>query len=84
MQQGVAAQSAVERQVQRGLIAVQELRVVARELQLQQSIGGVRSAVERAATQTETASKLMHEVNAGQDQPLLDKALSRRPAGPSL
>jgi methyl-accepting chemotaxis protein len=77
MQQGVAAQSTVERQVQRGLIAAQELRVVARELQVQQSVNGIRSALERATKQTETATKLMREVNAGQDQPLLDEALTR-------
>jgi methyl-accepting chemotaxis protein len=77
MQERVAAQSAVEHQVQRGLLAAQELRVVSRELQLQQTVGGIRTALDRAAKQTELAATLMHEVKAGPDQPLLDDALDR-------
>ncbi|HBK09431.1 MAG TPA: hypothetical protein DDZ81_26810 [Acetobacteraceae bacterium] len=77
MQRRAAAQSAVERQVQLGLIAAQELRVVARELQSQQGVAGVRSAVERAVKQTETARGLLREVDAGPDQPLVEEAVSR-------
>ena len=62
MQEKVAAQSAVEHQVQSSLLAAQELRVVSRELQVQQTVGGVHTALERAAKQTELATTLMHEV----------------------
>ena len=77
MQENVAAHSAVEHQVQRSLLAAQELRVVSRELQVQQTVGGVRNALERAGKQTELAAGLMREVKAGPDQPLLDDALVR-------
>ncbi|MDR3530102.1 MAG: methyl-accepting chemotaxis protein [Rhodopila sp.] len=77
MQRDVAAQSAVEHQVQHSLIAAQELRVVSRELQVQQTVGGIRSALERAARQTDQATTLMRQVNAGQDQPLLDEAFAK-------
>jgi methyl-accepting chemotaxis protein len=77
MQDNVAAQSAVEHQVQRSLLAAQELRVVSRELQVQQTVGGIRAALERATKQTDLATSLMHEVKAGPDQALVDDALSR-------
>jgi methyl-accepting chemotaxis protein len=77
LQDNVAAQSAVEHQVQRSLLAAQELRVVSRELQVQQTVGGVRNALERATKQTQLAAGLMHDVKAGPDQPLLDDALVR-------
>jgi methyl-accepting chemotaxis protein len=77
MQEHVKTQSAVEHQVQRSLLAAQELRVVSRELQVQQTVSGVRSALERAARQTEQATALMHEVKAGPDQKLLDDALAQ-------
>ncbi len=77
MQENVAAESAIEHQVQRGLLAAQELRVVSRELQLQQTVSGVRTAVERAAKQTDLANKTMHEISAGQDQALLDESMLR-------
>ena len=77
MQENVAAHSAVEHQVQRSLLAAQELRVVSRELQVQQTVGGVRNALERAGKQTELAAGPMREVKAGPDQPLLDDALVR-------
>lgn len=76
MQENVAAQSAVEQQVQHSLLAAQELRVVSRELQVQQTVGGIRAALERAARQTDLATTLMHEVKAGPDQKLLDGALT--------
>jgi methyl-accepting chemotaxis protein len=75
MQQASTAQSIVGLQAQRGLIAAQDLRVVARDVQGQQNIAGVRSALDRAAKLTETASALLREVNPGPDQKLLDAAL---------
>jgi methyl-accepting chemotaxis protein len=75
MQQTSTAQSIVGRQAQRSLIAAQDLRVVARDVQGQQNVAGIRSALDRAAKLTETASALLHEVNAGPDQRLLDAAL---------
>jgi methyl-accepting chemotaxis protein len=77
MQENVAAQSAVEHQVQRSLLAAQELRVVTRELQMQQTVGGIRTTLERAAKQTDLAATLMHEVKAGPNRPLLDDALTQ-------
>ncbi|HEX3574674.1 MAG TPA: methyl-accepting chemotaxis protein [Rhodopila sp.] len=77
MQDNVAAQSAVEHQVQRSLLAAQELRVVSRELQVQQTVGGIRTALARAGKQTERATALMHQVDAGPDQALADDALNR-------
>ena len=75
MQENVAAHSAVENQVQRSLLAAQELRVVSRELQVQQTVRTVRDALERAAKQTELAGGLLGGVKAGPDQPLLVDAL---------
>ncbi len=77
MQKNVAAQSAVEQQVQHSLLAAQELRVISRELQVQQTVGGIRTELARAAKQTDLAASLMHEVNAGPDQILLDGALTQ-------
>ena len=77
MQENVAAQSAVDHQVQRSLLAAQELRVLSRELQMQQTVGGIRNALQRAAKQTELATGLMRDVRVGADQPLLDDALVR-------
>lgn len=77
MQQGASAQVSVERQVQSGLIAAQELRVVARELQVQQNVAGIRSALDRAAKQSEAATALMRAIGAGPDQPLVNDALAR-------
>jgi methyl-accepting chemotaxis protein len=76
MQENVAAQSAVEHQVQRSLLAAQELRVISRELQMQQTVGGIRTALERAVRQTELATTLMQQVKSGSDQAQLDDALS--------
>ena len=77
LQDNVATQSAVEHQVQHSLLAAQELRVVSRELQMQQTVGGVRDALDHAAKQTALAAGLMHDVKAGPDQPLLNDALVR-------
>ncbi|WP_428490610.1 methyl-accepting chemotaxis protein [Rhodopila sp.] len=77
MQENVAAQSAVDHQVQRSLLAAQELRVVSRELLMQQTVSGIRNALQRATKQTELAASLMHDVKVGPDQPLLDEALVR-------
>ena len=77
MQDRAAAQGVVGRQVQLGLVAAQELRVVAREIPAQQNVAGIRSALERAVSHTETATALLRDVNAGSDQPLLEEAISR-------
>jgi methyl-accepting chemotaxis protein len=76
MQRGAAAQSIVERQAQRGLIVAQDLRVVAREVQAQQTIAGIGSALDRAAKLTATAAAVLHGIDAGPDQHLLDAALA--------
>ena len=75
-QENVAAQSAVQRQVQHSLLAAQELRVVSRELRTRQTVGGVRAALDRATRQTALARTLMHDVNAGPDQRLVEAALT--------
>lgn len=77
LQQRVAAQSAIDHQIQRALIAAQELRVVARELMAQQTTTAVRRALDRAAKQSALASELIDRVRAGPDQPLLDAAQAR-------
>jgi methyl-accepting chemotaxis protein len=77
LQEKVAAQSVVEHQVQLSLLAAQDLRVVSRELQVQQTVAGVRTALKRATDHTDIATTLMHEVKAGPDQALLDDALSQ-------
>ena len=77
MQTNVATQSAVEHQVQRSLLAAQELRVISREIQMQQTVAGVRGTLERAAKQTEQATTLMRGVESGKDQVLLDSAVNR-------
>jgi methyl-accepting chemotaxis protein len=77
LQDNVAAQSAVEHRVQRALLAAQELRVVARELQMQQTPAAVRNAAERAEKQWKTATDFLQNVQAGQDRPLLDEAILR-------
>ncbi|HEY4174632.1 MAG TPA: HAMP domain-containing protein, partial [Rhodopila sp.] len=77
LQEKVTAQSVVEHQVQLSLLAAQDLRVISRELQMQQTVAGVRRELERATKQTEAAAALMREVQAGPDQALLDNALER-------
>jgi methyl-accepting chemotaxis protein len=76
MQKDSAAQSIVERQAQRSLIIAQDLRVVAQDVQGQQGVAGIRSALDRAAKLTEAATALLHAVKAGPDQALLDVALA--------
>ena len=77
MQDNVTAQSAEQQQVQRGLLAAQELRVVSREIQVQQTVAGIKAALERADKQTGLATGLMQQVQAGPDQPLLNDALAK-------
>jgi methyl-accepting chemotaxis protein len=77
MQQHAATQSVLEHQVQRSLLAAQELRVVSRELQVQQTVAGVRGALDRATRQTGLATMLMQAVQAGPDQTLLDDAVAQ-------
>src|SRR4051812_47368986 len=60
-QQRSASQSIVERAAHRGLSSAQDLRVVAREVQAQQSIAGVGSALDRAAKLSETAAAVLHQ-----------------------
>lgn len=77
LQEKVTAQSVVEHQVQLSLLAAQDLRVISREMQVQQTVTGVRTALKRATKQTDIAASLMHEVQAGPDQALLDDALTQ-------
>ena len=77
MQANVVAESAIEHQVQLSLLAAQDLRVISRELQLQQTVGGVRTARERAEKQTSQATELILGVKAGQHQALADSALTQ-------
>ena len=75
LQEKVTAQSVVEHQVQLSLLAAQDLRVISRELQVQQTVAAVRAALKQASKQTDAAAALMNEVEAGPDQALLDDAL---------
>ena len=76
-QENALAQLAVQHQVETGLLAAQDLRVVSRELQSQQTVGGVRAALERASRQVEQVKTLMLDVKTGDDQPLLDDSLAK-------
>jgi methyl-accepting chemotaxis protein len=75
MQRRANAQVTVERQVQRSLIAAQELGVIARDVQSQQNVTAIRDALDRATRQTEVATALLHAVDAGPDRTLLDASL---------
>ena len=43
---------------------------------MQQTVGGIRTALDRATKQTDVAATLMREVKAGADQPLADNAVT--------
>ena len=80
LQDGVAAESAAERQIQDTLLSALELRVISRELQYQQSVLAVRRAVERADAQRAAAQQALHEAQARasdpDDQARLQKAIA--------
>ena len=75
-QQRATAQSIVERAAHQGLSSAQDLRVVAREVQAQQSSAGVASALDRAAKLSEAATTVLHQVKTGPDEPLLNAAIA--------
>ncbi|WP_428485605.1 methyl-accepting chemotaxis protein [Rhodopila sp.] len=81
LQASVTAQADVEHQVQRGLIAAQELRVVSRELPHQQTAAGIRTATERATHQRDQATEIMRGVRDrltdAADLGLLDQSIGR-------
>ena len=77
LQAEVTTQAAFEHQVQSSLIAAQELRVVSRELQVQQTIPGVRSALERAVRQKDASAALLRQVDVAPDHSLFADALTR-------
>lgn len=51
LQDGVAAEAAIDRQMQKSLLATWELRVASGELQYQQTVSAVKAAAARAAQQ---------------------------------
>lgn len=61
LQDGVSRLATDERQIQRGLLAALELRVVSRELQHQQSIAAVKAAADRAAERQAEAAGLLRQ-----------------------
>ncbi len=77
LQAGVTAQATAEHQVQGSLIAAQELRVVSRELQVQQTIPAVRSALERAIRQKDASAALLQKVDVAPGDGLFTDALVR-------
>lgn len=77
LQAEVTAQATIEHQVQSSLIAAQELRVVSRELQVQQTIPSIRAALERAVRQKEASATLLRQVNVAPDHSLFADAFAR-------
>ncbi len=61
LQDGVGEQAALERQMQRGLLAAMELRVVSRELPIQQTIAAVNRVAARADTAAATAREWLEQ-----------------------
>jgi len=80
-QAGVEGQAEVRHQVQRALLAAQELRVVSRELPQQQTTGGIKSTLARGAAQHDHAAHIMRAVKDRLADPadgaLLDQSLTR-------
>lgn len=65
LQAGVAEQAAHARHVQESLVAAQELRVVSREIQSQQTVAGIKSALQRASQQKDAARALLGSAGDG-------------------
>jgi methyl-accepting chemotaxis protein len=61
LQDSVVAQAALGRQMQQGLLAAMELRVVSRELPLQQTIGAVKQVVEGAEKSAASAREWLEQ-----------------------
>lgn len=67
LQAAVVAEAAIGHQVKQSLLAAQELRVVSRELQSQQTVAGIRTALKRAEAQKEAAADSIRQVAEGKD-----------------
>jgi hypothetical protein len=67
LQEQVARQASLERQVQEGLLSAIELRVSSREVQLQQTISAVNAAAGRAAKRYASARQSLEAARAGID-----------------
>jgi methyl-accepting chemotaxis protein len=81
LQEGVSEQAALERQVQNGMAAALELRVISRELQLQQSVPATAKVAERAEQVRKTAEDWFKQAQSGtanaQEGALLTEVLVR-------
>jgi methyl-accepting chemotaxis protein len=69
LQEQVARQASLERQIQEGLLSALDLRVSSRDVQLQQGIHGVKAAAERAAQRYESARQSLRATRAELDDP---------------
>ena len=81
LQDGVSEQAALERQVEYGMAAALELRVISRELQLQQTVPTVAKAAARAEKIHKTARDWFMQAqqgsSIGREQTLLHQVLTR-------
>jgi methyl-accepting chemotaxis protein len=80
-QASVAAQAEIAHQVQLGLLAAQDLRVVSRELPQQQSAAGIKSVIARGIHQRDQTEAIMRGVKEHLTNPadltLADQSVSR-------
>jgi methyl-accepting chemotaxis protein len=77
LQTVVTAEAAIEDKVQQSLVAAQELRVVSRELQGQQTAAGIRAALERGSKQRDASVELIRGIEAATDRALAEAATQR-------
>lgn len=77
LQSRVTEQSVVERRVQQGLLTALNLRVVGRELQAQQTVPGIRKAIDRIEAETAGAEKLLQESHGQEDRDLVSAAATK-------
>ncbi|HVY14337.1 MAG TPA: HAMP domain-containing methyl-accepting chemotaxis protein [Rhodopila sp.] len=77
LQATVTEQAAIGRSIQGSLIAAQDLRVVSREVQSQQTATAVHASVERALKQKDLAASLLRQPSSRIDPVLLSAATER-------
>lgn len=77
LQGKVTEQSLVEQHVQQGLLTALNLRVVSRELQAQQTVTGIRKALDRAEAETAEAEKLLQWASGQDDRELISDAATK-------
>ncbi len=81
LQDGIEAQAALERQVQRGMASALDLRVISRDLQIQQTVSAVNQVAARAESTAAAArdwfTQAKQSATAPSEQKLLTRTLAR-------